>query len=205
MPRYLIATLKRFDFDFDLMIRKKLNDYFEFQTEIDLRAYTQDYLNQKEKQERDHEENKKNETGDADQAMDEIKMKQPAEYYQFDLVGIVVHAGTADSGHYYSYIKEQETLRQEQEGTAKWYEFNDIFVREFDPAEIPTETFGGEETNFSGGNFNNNNQKMMRMRNAYVLIYKRKLTDESLIVKDDDNQTEAAEGSSQPASSVSSV
>jgi ubiquitin C-terminal hydrolase len=38
--------------------------------------------------------------------MDEIKMSNPPEYYQFDLVGVIVHAGTADSGHYYSYIKE---------------------------------------------------------------------------------------------------
>lgn len=30
MPRYLLMTLKRFDFDFDTMMRKKLNDYFEF-------------------------------------------------------------------------------------------------------------------------------------------------------------------------------
>ena len=60
MPRYLIATLKRFDFDFDLMIRKKLNDYFEYQTEIDLREYTADYLNQKETYEREREERKKN-------------------------------------------------------------------------------------------------------------------------------------------------
>jgi len=30
MPRYMLTTLKRFDFDFDLMIRKKLNEYFEF-------------------------------------------------------------------------------------------------------------------------------------------------------------------------------
>lgn len=108
MPRYLIATLKRFDFDFDLMIRKKLNDYFEFQTEIDLSEYTQDYLNQKESYEKEREEKKKNQTGDEadDEAMQEIKLRQPSEYYKFDLVGIIVHTGTADSGHYYSYIKE---------------------------------------------------------------------------------------------------
>ena len=62
---------------------------------------------------------------------------------------MIVHAGTADSGHYYSYIKEQETLRIVQEGTAKWYEFNDIYVRDFDSAEIPVETFGGEETYYA--------------------------------------------------------
>lgn len=33
-------------------------------------------------------------------------MSKPSEYYQYDLVGVIVHAGTADSGHYYSYIKE---------------------------------------------------------------------------------------------------
>ena len=30
-------------------------------------------------------------------------------YYQFKLKGIVVHSGTADSGHYYSYIQDRES------------------------------------------------------------------------------------------------
>ena len=98
-------------------------------------------------------------------------------------MGIVVHTGTADSGHYYSYIKEQETFRLENKDTDKWYEFNDIWVRDFDHTEIPAETFGGEETAYNNGF--GNNQKMLRMRNAYVLIYKRKLTDESLIVAEE--------------------
>jgi hypothetical protein len=55
-----------------------------------------------------------------------------------------VHTGTADSGHYYSYIKEQN-----KEESDNWFEFNDIWVRDFDPAEIPSECFGGEETGFS--------------------------------------------------------
>mmetsp|Transcript_15510 Transcript_15510/g.21016 ORF Transcript_15510/g.21016 Transcript_15510/m.21016 type:complete len:159 (+) Transcript_15510:2140-2616(+) len=156
MPRYLITTLKRFDFDFDLMIRKKLNDYFEFQTEVDFREYTQEYLNQKEKLEKDREEKKKNQSGEADDdeqaALDEIKLTNPAEYYQYDLVGIIVHTGTADSGHYYSYIKEQDEFRIAQDqGKAGWYEFNDIYVRDFEPVEIPTETFGGEETAYGQG------------------------------------------------------
>ena len=59
MPRYMITALKRFDFDFDLMMRRKLNDYFEFQVEIDMREYTQEYLNQKEKLEKEKMERKK--------------------------------------------------------------------------------------------------------------------------------------------------
>ena len=30
LPRYMITTLKRFEFDFDRMIRVKVNNYFEF-------------------------------------------------------------------------------------------------------------------------------------------------------------------------------
>lgn len=116
-------------------------------------------------------------------------MTQPDDYYKFDLVGIIVHAGTADSGHYYSYIKEQEGPDSAGD---KWNEFNDIWVRDFDPAEIPTECFGGEETSYSSNMWSNQSSKIMRMRNAYVLIYKRKLEDESLIVKDEDDVKESA-------------
>ena len=56
LPRYMITTLKRFEFDFDRMIRVKLNDYFEFQNQIDVSKYTQEYLNKKEKREKEREE-----------------------------------------------------------------------------------------------------------------------------------------------------
>jgi hypothetical protein len=36
-----------------------------------------------------------------------------------------------------------------EEGKERWYEFNDIWVRDFDPEEIPSECFGGEEQSFS--------------------------------------------------------
>ena len=36
-PRYLIVTLKRFEFDYDTMTRVKFNDYFAFDSDIDIR------------------------------------------------------------------------------------------------------------------------------------------------------------------------
>jgi ubiquitin C-terminal hydrolase len=33
---------------------------------------------------------------------------RPDAYYHYDLVGVVVHSGTAFAGHYYSYIKERD-------------------------------------------------------------------------------------------------
>jgi ubiquitin carboxyl-terminal hydrolase 34 len=51
------------------------------------------------------------------------------------LKGVVLHYGTADFGHYFSYIKETDSL---------WLEFNDERVREIDPRDIETDCFGGE-------------------------------------------------------------
>jgi ubiquitin carboxyl-terminal hydrolase 9/24 len=40
LPRYMIMTLKRFEFDFDQMIRVKVNDHFEFPLDLDMTPYT---------------------------------------------------------------------------------------------------------------------------------------------------------------------
>jgi len=51
----------------------------------------------------------------------------------------VIHTGTADAGHYYSYIKTKTTNKEE-----KWLEFNDTTVSEFKPSSIEKECFGGK-------------------------------------------------------------
>jgi ubiquitin C-terminal hydrolase len=78
--------------------------------------------------------------------------------------------GTADSGHYYSFIKDRETTED------KWYEFNDTMVREFDATEIPEECFGGEERwswSSYGGISNTISSVREKYRNAYLLFYER--------------------------------
>ena len=42
----------------------------------------------------------------------------------YALQGIVIHMGTSDSGHYYSFIQDDPQISQ------KWYKFNDEFVTE---------------------------------------------------------------------------
>jgi ubiquitin C-terminal hydrolase len=51
----------------------------------------------------------------------------PKEYYEYELCGIVVHTGTAECGHYYSFIKERGPSP-----TPKWFEFNDSTVVPWD-------------------------------------------------------------------------
>ena len=65
----------------------------------------------------------------------------PDEYYEYELMGVVVHTGTCDSGHYYSFIKERDP---DYDGvgpdTRQWYEFNDASVTNFDPRRCVCDT-----------------------------------------------------------------
>ena len=58
------------------------------------------------------------------------------EYFQYELKGVAIHIGYADSGHYYSYIQERSEKKN-------WLEFNDTVVRNFDVSKLAEEAFGG--------------------------------------------------------------
>lgn len=61
----------------------------------------------------------------------------------YELSGILVHAGIAEAGHYYSYIKDRNHTPAEGE-QARWHEYNDSEVSEFDPKDIPAKCYGGQ-------------------------------------------------------------
>ena len=62
-----------------------------------------------------------------------------AEYYQYVLRGVVVHTGSANGGHYYSFIQERGDSGDDADG--RWLKMNDSVVSFFDPADIPDECF----------------------------------------------------------------
>lgn len=53
---------------------------------------------------------------------------------KYTLKGVVVHYGTAEFGHYFSYIKINED---------QWLEFNDSKIKEFKLKQLENECFGG--------------------------------------------------------------
>jgi ubiquitin carboxyl-terminal hydrolase 9/24 len=148
LPNVLIVVMRRFAFDFDTMTRLKLNDYCEFPMELDMEPYTQEGLRRRDQVKRGEEEE---------------ALRFPRKYYQYRLKGIVVHRGTADSGHYYSFIQDRKSDH--------WIEFNDKIVKDFDPDDIPSEAFGGEER-WSWGSTTLTSMRE-KFRNAYMLVYER--------------------------------
>ena len=74
------------------------------------------------------------------------------EDYEYKLAGVLVHAGVAQGGHYYSFIKDRSLPNGE--GADKWFRFDDEDVTPFDPSSIEVECFGGKvkkETKFPNG------------------------------------------------------
>ncbi|KAJ4021650.1 hypothetical protein NW752_004658 [Fusarium irregulare] len=139
VPENLIFHLKRFDFNLRTLQRSKINDYFSFPSRVDMRPYTIEHLS--------------NPESDGEEDI-------------FELVGVLVHSGTAESGHYYSYIRERPSPT-DQPG---WVEFNDDMVAPLDPAELEHLTFGGPDNRSL---HDSNGLVFDKNYSAYMLFYQR--------------------------------
>ena len=190
----LIINLKRFEFDFNTLQKYKVNDYWEFPMELNIKPWTKEGIEEKEKKKQkqkeksdydsedgiqdneneakknDEEEKKKIiEEAEEDKEDQSNKEENDDKLYEYEAVGVVVHSGGAEGGHYYSYIKDRTK--------GKWFEFNDTQVKPFDLKDLAEETFGGEG---KGGNLLGNNNDYIgdpifsKCRNAYFIIYQRK-------------------------------
>jgi ubiquitin carboxyl-terminal hydrolase 34 len=139
IPDNLIFHLKRFDFNLRTLQRSKINDYFTFPNRIDMRPYTI------------------------------AQLSSPSESMaedMFELVGVLVHSGTAESGHYYSYIRERPT----RSSSEAWFEFNDDVVSDWDPANLEGSCFGGPDYRPP---FDGNGIVYDKAYSAYMLFYQR--------------------------------
>ncbi|KAH8204574.1 hypothetical protein TruAng_001203 [Truncatella angustata] len=156
IPDNVIFHLKRFSFDLRTLQRNKINDHFAFPKEIDLAPFKVEHLSKP--------------SGDAEPDM-------------FELVGVLVHSGTAESGHYYSYIRERPSSSK----TESWFEFNDDTVSPWDPMNLEGSCFGGKDlaSRFDGG------LGFEKAYSAYMLFYQRSST----LKKDQSRSTMSMKGS----------
>lgn len=101
------------------------------------------------------------------------------ECYEYKLVGVIIHVGTADAGHYYSLINTdrfQKSNEHEEEWLCtskdKWMEFNDSHVRDYNFEDLKGDAFGGSSGNddLFGGYFKSNSYG----KSAYLLVYEKR-------------------------------
>jgi len=172
LPQTLILHLKRFEFDLDFMKKVKVNDCCEFPFTLDMDPYTLDGIDRREKAAAEA----INEGLDGIKAMEDVESAPDSEY---ELVGVLIHTGTADSGHYYSYIKERavEQTAHGKENLPKWHLFNDMHVEPFDGQELGPASFGGSEyveDSDPPDSARRHSKVVPRSYNAYMLFYERR-------------------------------
>jgi len=90
----------------------------------------------------------------------------------YELIGVTVHTGNADGGHYYCFIRDCEDNSIDK---PRWYLFNDAEVKPFDDSHIGTECYGGELTTKSYDAINDRfmDFSIEKTNSAYMLFYKR--------------------------------
>jgi ubiquitin carboxyl-terminal hydrolase 9/24 len=160
LPNVLVIQLKRFDYDWERETAVKSNEYFEFPRDLDMRPYTVQ--------------------GIAAAETDHVQVDpfaatttDPNQDCQYKLVGIVVHSGQANGGHYYSYIQDKSDIDNEYH----WYKFDDGDVSEckMDDEEMKNQCYGGD---YTGEVYDSIIKRMAfkkqkRWWNAYILFYEK--------------------------------
>jgi hypothetical protein len=121
LPPVLTLQLKRFDFDWNVERRIKINDRMAFPLQLDATGHVLD-----------EEEAAAAGTGpNKDDAGTEGKGKS----HLYDLFSVLVHSGSALGGHYYAYVRDPST--------DMWHNFNDSTVSPITTDELQA-TFGGD-------------------------------------------------------------
>ncbi|XP_068081544.1 ubiquitin carboxyl-terminal hydrolase puf [Anabrus simplex] len=179
LPHILCFNTMRYTFNMVTMLKEKVNTHFSFPLRLDMSGYVEKHL----MPQRYQEEKRKSQLRKSEHSKDNVKedenKKEEEEHedsdsedfnecYEYDLIGVTVHTGTADGGHYYSFIRDRTTSNRD-----KWFLFNDAEVKPFDPNQIAAECFGGEMTSKT---YDSVTDKFMdfsfeKTNSAYMLFY----------------------------------
>jgi len=133
-PNVLILQLKRFEYNPKKESMVKINDYFEFPETLDLSSYMCE------------------------------STKNHNMFNLYTLHSIVVHKGSANSGHYYCFIRPRlEDI---------WFKFNDDFVKPANKNEVFNINYGGVIKQYRHkGRGEIVESNLSSEANAYILVY----------------------------------
>ena len=109
-PNLLILHLQRLGMDMETFAPKKLNDRMEFPNVLDLKPYSYHEIMKREGKARSEEERQAELNRimglSEEERAEALRSLEPPEdeCFEYKLVGVNVHTGMADAGHYWSYI-----------------------------------------------------------------------------------------------------
>ena len=204
-PNILIVHLQRIGFNFETYETDKMNTLCKFPTVLDLKPYSFHEVMGKEnrlKEQQQQEEKTEAQIKEEEDAMTEEELAKKREReeetrepdrddcFEYKLVGVNVHSGTANMGHYWSYINTNRGT-DEKEGDTNWIktendpwmEFNDSRVSDWDFKDIEKQCFGNDPNSggFMGDSYGTS---------GYMLFYERRKKKDLKILVDEDKVEE---------------
>lgn len=177
LPNVLILHLKRFDLDFSTFETVKLNNRCAFPMRLNVKPYTREGLEEaarakaaeeEEGSEEGSEHGRKRRTVEEPEEGLPVPMVLDDGDYEYELKGVVIHAGVAQGGHYYSFIKDRNP-----EAGDSWYRFDDEDVQSFDPTHIEQYCFGGTTIKNHTWQGVTSQIEQERVANALMLFYEK--------------------------------
>ena len=166
-PKFWQFHLKRFEFDPYLEDLAKINDRFEFPTELDMSPWLQNASSPPSGHPTASTDNNNN--IDAAASVTTASAQQPSQKYH--LSAVVMHVGGPSAGHYYAYVRYTNPAsskspppsevgkqgggtalprRGDAKADAKWVKLDDQRVTEVSEAEVLRDAFGGSGGVYGG-------------------------------------------------------
>jgi len=199
LPQILCFNTMRYTFNMITMLKEKVNTHFSFPLQLNMSGYMEKNLkpslpnNQSMNGSPLNEQIETNDNNDIissssdNSSSSSSSINSNEEDYIYELIGVTVHTGTAEGGHYYSFIRERNQNQENCSNNnnndgldensietnttsntsgnsssstkAKWYLFNDAEVKPFDAvSQLASECFGGETTSKT---YDSNSDKFM--------------------------------------------
>ena len=134
LPNILIIHFQRIAFNYETFLMEKINDDVSFERKLNIKKYTV---------------NKNNKNINNEQ-------------FEYDFIGVIIHGGTAQYGHYYSII-----INQDSKDENKLLKFNDTSVTEITQKSLESEIQYSNNRDYNPS--------------AYMLLYKKKIKNPVLL------------------------
>lgn len=124
-PNVLIVHLQRIIFNFETFRNDKINSFFEFPYQLDLKPYSFYEVMKKENRinpnkTEDDAENPTQVQPSTDQPDEDNQWPEEEDCYEYKLTGVTVHSGTANAGHYWSYINTRRGYNELDGNDPQW-------------------------------------------------------------------------------------
>lgn len=181
VPNILMIHLQKITFNFDTLLNEKISDRFEFPTYLNMENYNIRKIVEKH--------------GIKDPEINKYAYIDD-ENFEYRLVGVIIHQGVAEAGHYYSLICTDSKLKDKTNeymsdtSQFQWTEFNDTTIKSFDfKRNFEEECFGKSSAQAYAASSDWGNDGWQSLsggssKSAYVLIYEKRVSKNTRMLVD---------------------